>query len=351
MPIFNIGSGGGGAASVPDATTTTAGSVRLATIAEAQAGTSELIAVTPAGLSDAIAGIVGGMEFKGAYDIGIGVPDLSNALKGDYYVVTNVRTNPSDTNDTKVLYGQEWAVGDHLVVTEDMGGSVDNAKITKVDNSESISVLGDLLDVALSAEAASHVLVYEDVSGEWQNRQLSVDDLLDVASQTDLTALTLRVDTAEGDITTLQGALSTESTARANADSTLQTNINNEATARANADSTLQTNINNEATARANADSTLQSELDATQTGAGLEDDGTYSPNVSTNYIASVTSLKGADEALDAKLKETRDLVDNLGTNSVASVNGETPVAGDVTLGATFKQNAYTLFVFRYPLL
>jgi len=336
-----VRSAGSGGATVPDATTTTAGKVRLATIAEA-AGTSELIAVTPAGLQDAIGGIVGGMEFKGAYDIGIGVPDLSNALKGDYYVVTNVRTNPSDTNDTRELYGQEWAVGDHLVVTADMGGSVDNAKITKVDNSESISVLGDLLDVALSAEAASHVLVYEDVSGEWQNRQLSVDDLLDVASQTDLTALTLRVDTAEGDITTLQGALSTESTARANADSTLQTNINNEATARANADSTLQTNINNEATARANADSTLQSELDATQTGAGLEANGTYSANASTNYLTTATSLVSADEALDAKLKETRDLVDNLGTNSVASVNGETPVAGDVTLGGEHIDTAHT---------
>jgi hypothetical protein len=342
MPIFNIGSGGGGAASVPDATTTTAGKVRLATVAEANAGTSELIAVTPAGLQDAIGGIVGGMEFKGAYDIGIGVPDLSDAIKGDYYVVTNVRTNPSDTNDTKELYGQEWAVGDHLVITEDMGGTVDNAKITKVDNSESISVLGDLLDVALSAEAASHVLVYEDVSGEWQNRQLSVDDLLDVASQTDLTALTLRVDTAESDITTLQSDLSTEATARANADSTLQTNINNEATARANADSTLQTNINNEATTRANADSTLQSELDATQGGAGLEANGTYTANVSTNYLTTATSLKGADEALDAKLKETRDLVDTLGSNSVSSVNGETPVAGDVTLGGVHIDTAHS---------
>ena len=331
----------GGAASVPNATTTTSGKVRLATIAEA-AGTSELIAVTPAGLQDAIGGIVGGMEFKGAYDIGIGVPDLSNAIKGDYYVVTNVRVNPGDTNDTRELYGQEWAVGDHLVVTADMGGSVDNAKITKVDNSESISVLGDLRDVALSAEAASHVLVYEDVSGEWQNRQLDVSDLVGVASQTDLTALTLRVDTAESDITTLQGDLSTESTARANADTTLQSNINNEATTRANADTTLQTNINNEATTRATADSSLQSELDATQAGAGLEDDGSYASNVSTNYIASVTSLKGADEALDAKLKETRDLVDNLGANNVSSVNGETPVAGDVTLGGEHIDTAHT---------
>ena len=365
----------GGSASVPNATTTTAGKVRLATIAEAQAGTSELIAVTPAGLSDAIAGIVGGMEFKGAYDIGIGVPDLSNATKGDYYVVTNVRTNPSDTNDTKVLYGQEWAVGDHLVITEDMGGSVDNAKITKVDNSESISVLGDLLDVALSAEAASHVLVYEDVSGEWQNRQLSVDDLLDVASQTDLTALTLRVDTAEGDITSLDGRLTTAETNISGNDGDIEklrvtvgvgSNLNyfpdvnatyiNSATSFKNADSLLddQVKINADGisanasnfsayvTSNNGALATLQNEVDRIETGAGLEANGTYTANASTNYLTTATSLKGADEALDAKLKETRDLVDTLGTNSVASVNGETPVAGDVTLGGVHIDTAHT---------
>jgi hypothetical protein len=364
MPIFNIGSGGGGAASVPDATTTTAGKVRLATVAEANAGTSELIAVTPAGLQSAIGGIVGGMEFKGAYDIGIGVPDLSNATKGDYYVVTNVRTNPSDTNDTKVLYGQEWAVGDHLVITEDMGGSVDNAKITKVDNSESISVLGDLLDVALSAEAANHVLVYEDTAGEWQNRQLSVDDLIDVASQTDLTALTLRVGTAETNITSIDGRVTVnegdinaieleigtiESGAGLNSNGSYTPDPTatyiSAATSLKNADSLLddQVKVNADNIASNDTDiGNLQSELDATQAGAGLGANGSYTANASANYIASVTSLKGADDALDGKLKETRDLVDNLGANNVASVNGETPVAGDVTLGGVHIDTAHT---------
>jgi trimeric autotransporter adhesin len=53
----------------------------------------------------------------------------------------------------------------------------------------------------------------------------------------------------------------------------------------------------------------LQSELDATQTGAGLGSNGAYSANSGTNYLASVTSLKAADEALDTQLKSVADAV------------------------------------------
>jgi hypothetical protein len=44
--------------------------------------------------------------------------------------------------------------------------------------------------------------------------------------------------------------------------------------------------------------------------GAGLEVDGQYSANNSTNYLKTVTSLKAADEALDLQLKTTTDRVD-----------------------------------------
>ena len=53
----------------------------------------------------------------------------------------------------------------------------------------------------------------------------------------------------------------------------------------------------------------LQTELDATQTGAGLGSNGAYSANSGTNYLASVTSLKAADEALDTQLKSVADAV------------------------------------------
>ena len=53
----------------------------------------------------------------------------------------------------------------------------------------------------------------------------------------------------------------------------------------------------------------LQSELDDTQAGAGLGTDGTYSANSSTNYLQSVSTLKAADEALDAQIKTNADAI------------------------------------------
>lgn len=79
----------------------------------------------------------------------------------------------------------------------------------------------------------------------------------------------------------------------------------------ANFASTVLGQISSEETARMAADALIQSELDATQVGAGLGSDGSYSAHSSSNFIkssdfssASVTaSLHGADKLLDAALK------------------------------------------------
>ncbi len=65
-------------------------------------------------------------------------------------------------------------------------------------------------------------------------------------------------------------------------------------------------------------------EIDAIETGAGLGTDGTYTANSSTNYLKTVTSLKGADEALDAQLKSVSDTVAGLisGTVTDVKING-----------------------------
>jgi hypothetical protein len=90
-------------------------------------------------------------------------------------------------------------------------------------------------------------------------------------------------------------AITTEAAARAAADTA-------EATARANADTA-------EATARAAADAALQTELDAAEAGAGLNANGTYTADGTTNYITGATSLKNADFLLDAQVKINSDAV------------------------------------------
>lgn len=75
-------------------------------------------------------------------------------------------------------------------------------------------------------------------------------------------------------------------------------------------DAQIKTNADNVSTALAtqSTDSqVIQDELDATQVGAGLDGSGVYSPKADANFIASSTSLKSADIALDAALKSEVD--------------------------------------------
>ena len=60
--------------------------------------------------------------------------------------------------------------------------------------------------------------------------------------------------------------------------------------------------IATETTARQNADSALQTELDTTQSGAGLTGSGQYVANSSSTHLTASTSLKDADNKLDAAL-------------------------------------------------
>ena len=61
----------------------------------------------------------------------------------------------------------------------------------------------------------------------------------------------------------------------------------------------------------ASSGSSTQSELDTTQAGAGLGTDGSYSANGSANYISAASSLKDADNKLDAQIKTNADAIDS----------------------------------------
>jgi hypothetical protein len=139
---------GGGAASVPDASETTKGKIRIATTAESTAGLDDLTAMTPAKVKARIdASISGGIEYKGTFDASTGLPSLANAEQGDLYKISTAGT----------IYGRDWAVGDHLIINEDMGGTISNGKIDKVDNTESPaseSVAG-VVALATNAEATA----------------------------------------------------------------------------------------------------------------------------------------------------------------------------------------------------
>ena len=151
-----------GAASVPDATETTAGKIRIATSAEATAGTDDLTSMTPLKVKSVVdAAVVGGVTYQGTFDAS-SPADLSNASKGDLYIISVAGS----------YQGQDWAVGDHLLINADMGGTLDPNKIDKVDNTDAVtSVAGRTGAVVLSASDVSGLATvatsgaYSDLSG------------------------------------------------------------------------------------------------------------------------------------------------------------------------------------------
>jgi hypothetical protein len=151
-----------GAASVPDATETTAGKIRIATSAEATAGTDDLTSMTPLKVKSVVdAAVVGGVTYQGTFDAS-SPADLSNASKGDLYIISVAGS----------YQGQDWAVGDHLLINADMGGTLDPNKIDKVDNTDAVtSVAGRTGAVVLSTADISGLATvattgaYSDLSG------------------------------------------------------------------------------------------------------------------------------------------------------------------------------------------
>ena len=87
--------------------------------------------------------LAAGLTYKGAFNATAGTPSIANALQGDLYVI--------DTAGT--IYGQTWAIGDHLLINANMGGVIDNAKIDKVDNTDQVtSVNGSTGAITLSGD-------------------------------------------------------------------------------------------------------------------------------------------------------------------------------------------------------
>lgn len=96
-----------------------------------------------------------------------------------------------------------------------------------------------------------------------------------------------------------------------------------------------------------------QTEVDAIEAGAGLNTDGTYTANASANYVSGATSLKDADNKLDAALKALSTTVATKGTGngSVTSVAatgsnginvGGSPITTSGTLAISLANTAVT---------
>lgn len=97
-----------------------------------------------------------------------------------------------------------------------------------------------------------------------------------------------------------------------------------------------------------------QTEVDATQAGAGLGADGSYTAPAGSNYLTAATSLADADVKLDSELKSAEDRIQTLETNAGAgasalktSINGQryTFASGAAALSYTVVHNLNSSFL------
>ena len=95
------------------------------------------------GIDTKLGTLASGLTYKGAFDANTPSPNLANALQGDLYIVSVAGTQ----------YGKTWAVGDHLLINANMGGSITNSKIDKIDNTDSVTSVNNATGaVVLSAD-------------------------------------------------------------------------------------------------------------------------------------------------------------------------------------------------------
>jgi hypothetical protein len=111
------------------------------------------------------------------------------------------------------------------------------------------------------------------------------------------------IDANTADVATLNG----DDTVAGSVAKTVKDAVDAEALTRANADTALQDQIDVITGGGTGSVAGLQTEVNATQVGAGLEEDGSYLANNGANYIDTATSLKDADNKLDSAIKAVDD--------------------------------------------
>ena len=260
------------------------------------------------GIDTKLGTLATGLTYQGAFNATTGAPSIANASQGDLYVISVAGT----------IYGQTWAVGDHLLINADMGGSVDNAKIDKIDNTDQVT--------SVNTQTGAVVL--------------SGDDLAADHSASNYTAANANIDGHLSGIDTKFGTLGTASTAASTDFLQVSNNLSD---------------LNNATTARSNlglGTAATSASTDFLASTAGLDDlsDVSYTAGVDINnyvltYDHSTTSW-GAEAAATGGLSEiVQDTTPQLGGdldvngNSITSAGNANVLinpagTGDISIGA-----------------
>ena len=259
---------------------------------------------------------------------------------GDYYKVTAAGTvKYLNTASQEVVISV--LVGDGVVKNLDGGWD-------KFDNTNS-EVRGTASFVAVTGSTDTGFVV--DLDNTFKTRMSTAEsDIGDTSTlttvATDLSAAVNEVNAeadaiqAELDVTQAAAGLNADGTYTAKADA----NYISAVTTLKAADIQLDASLKSEETARIAGDAAIQAELDATQAGAGLAVDGTYTANALSNYIKTATSLKDADEKLDASLK-SEETARIAGDAAIQAELDATQAAAGLNADGTYTANALSNYI------
>ena len=245
------------------------------------------------GIDTKLGTLAAGLTYKGAFNATAGTPSIANALQGDLYVV--------DTAGT--IYGQTWAIGDHLLINANMGGVIDNAKIDKIDNTDQVT----------------------SVNGSTGAVTLSGDDLAADHTASNYTAANANIDGHLSGIDSKFGTLGTASTAASTDFLQVSNNLSD---------------LNNAITARSNlglGTAATSASTDFLASTAGGDD--IAADHTAVNYTAANANidghLSGIDTALGATASPTLDGVTTNGNTTTNAINvGTITTSGDILANA-----------------
>jgi hypothetical protein len=277
-------------------------------VADTDATNKRYVDVLVSGLGEAInyAGTVDA-SVEGGFDLD-SLPANGKDV-GDYYKISaSGSVTYVDGADTVTF----TVLANDAIVKNRAGGwdKLDNTNSEVQGTAQFITVTGSTdtgFSVDVATEFKGRVTTAETNIGTVANLTTDAKVLVTAINEVKASAGSVQ---AELDVTQAAAGLNADGTYTAKADANY---ISSTTTVKGSIDQ-LDASLKTEETARITAVSAVQAELDASQAGAGLAVDGTYSANAMANYIKTASSLKDADEKLDAAVK----------TEEVARIAGDT---------------------------
>jgi hypothetical protein len=115
-------------------------------------------------LNTAIAGMSGGLDYKGSFDASALGAQLDNGAKGDFYIVTVSGV---------ILSSLSLSAGDHIIINKDVVGTPVLADIDVIDNSEALDILRDA-DIVANLTSTDDTKVLAASQGKVLQDQITV---------------------------------------------------------------------------------------------------------------------------------------------------------------------------------